>query len=70
MVLTLTFAEALVLGDFLHRFSEKEILSIEDQAEERVLWDLECLLEKQLYLDEPYADALAKARAAVRDSTE
>ena len=61
--------EALVLFEFLSRYSEKKQLCIEDQAEERALWDLCCDLEKQLVqpFSPNYGAALAAARAAVRD---
>jgi len=38
-------ARALVLYEFLSRFIEDKGLVIQDQAEERVLWDLQCDLE-------------------------
>ena len=45
--ITLTSDEALVLFDFLQRFSETEKLEITDQAEERALWNLCCLFRKR-----------------------
>ena len=61
--------EALVLFEFLSRFSEKGALSIEDTAEERVLWNLVAILEKSL--PEPfradYIEILESARASLRD---
>lgn len=64
--------EALVLFDFLSRYSENDNLAIEDQAEERVLWDLCCVFEK--ILDEPfkenYLEILEKARMEIRDRAE
>jgi len=58
-----------VLFEFLSRFSNDDKLEIRHQAEERVLWDMCCDLEKALA--EPfradYADLLQKARDAVRD---
>lgn len=65
--------EALVLFEFLSRFSESDSkLTIEDQAEERVLWNLCCDLEK--ILDEPlqenYREILNQAREKVRDKNE
>ena len=39
---------ALVLYEFLSRFMENKGLIIQDQAEERVLWDLQCDLERIL----------------------
>jgi hypothetical protein len=68
--LTLKKAEALVLFDFLSRFSDHEKLVIEDQAERRVLWNLCCDLEK--LLEAPfcpnYQELLQTARERVRDS--
>jgi hypothetical protein len=46
--LELTADEALVLFDFLSRFSNTDGLAIEDPAEQRALWNVCCLLEKQL----------------------
>jgi hypothetical protein len=39
--------EALVLFEFLSRFSDTDELRVEDQAEQRALSNLCCLLEKQ-----------------------
>ena len=65
----LTSSEALVLFEFLARFSNEDSLRIEDQAEERVLWNLCASLESILV--EPLADnyqvLLEKARSEVRD---
>ena len=69
MEIKLTNEEALVLFGFLSRFSERNILGIEDQAEMRVLWDLQSLLEKSLpqpLLTDDEA-ALDQARAKIRD---
>jgi hypothetical protein len=69
IALRLTHSEALVLFEFLSRFSENKRLEILDLAEERVLWDLEAQLEKTLV--EPfqgdYIEVLRKARIEVRD---
>lgn len=69
IAIELTPAEALVLYEFLTRFSNKDKLEIEDKAEARVLWDMCCLLERQLV--EPfmrnYDELLEKARDEVRD---
>jgi len=69
----LTKQEALVFYAFLARLNQQEQKELyENQAEERVLWDLECLLEK--YLTEPfstdYDKLLAQARNKVRDDIE
>jgi hypothetical protein len=50
----LTKLEALVFYDFIARLNQQEKKEIyEDKAEEKILWDLECLLEKQLI--EPFS---------------
>lgn len=66
---SLSNAEALVLFEFLSRFSDAEKLTIEDQAEEQVLWALCCLLEKLLVepLKSNYHELLDTARGLVRD---
>lgn len=69
----LTKEEAIVLFEFLGRFNERDDSSIfEDQSEQRVLWDIECILEKEL--SEPfqanYQEIVKKARKAVRDEKE
>jgi hypothetical protein len=62
-------SEALVLFEFLSRFTNDDRLEIVDQAEERVLWDVCSLLESSLIepLDPNYLMLLAKAQAEVRD---
>ena len=69
--LALTRDEALVLHDLLQRFSASGSLGIEDQAEERALWNVCCLLERELVepLSSVYAEALAAARSRLRDPT-
>ena len=72
MVIELSADEALVLFELLQRFSETEVLSIEDKAEERALWNVCCLLEGQLV--EPfatdYSSLLASARARLRGTSD
>ena len=51
--LTLSKDEALVLFEFLFRFSEEENLEIKDKSEEHVLWKLQGTLEKAL--SEPFS---------------
>ncbi len=46
MDLDLTDDEILILWEFFHRYSSEEILGIQDQAEQRALWNMECVLEK------------------------
>jgi hypothetical protein len=62
--LELSKDEALVLFEFLSRFSEQEKLQIEDQAEARVLWDLQASLETRLIepLKSDYMELLTEAR--------
>ena len=65
----LTSDAALVLYDWLTRFNQREEIDVADQAEERVLFDLEAMLEKVLAtpLQSDYAELLAQARSHVRD---
>lgn len=70
----LTPDEALVLDAFLHRgeVAGDNYGTIEDQAELRVLWNLSAILESWLVapLSPDYEQHLARAREAVRDSTD
>jgi hypothetical protein len=65
----LTSDAALVLYDWLTRFNQRADIDLADQAEERVLFDLEAILEKALVapLQSDYADLLVQARSHVRD---
>ena len=67
--LDLTHDEALVLYDWLTRFNQRDNADFADQAEERVMFDLEAMLEKVLVapLQSDYAARLAQARVNVRD---
>ena len=69
VVIELSRAHALVLFEFLSRFSDDNKLEIRDRAEERVLWDMCCDLEKALVepLRPDYSDLLQRARDSVRD---
>jgi len=67
--LVLTKNEALVLFEFLSRYSESDRLDIVDQAEQRVLWNLTGYLEKILaepFLSE-WSDILEKSQGMLRD---
>jgi len=68
--LELTSDEALVLYDWLTRFNQRDEAAFVDQAEERVLFDLEAMLEKALVapLQADYAVRVAQARLHVRDA--
>lgn len=65
----LTPDEALVLFEFLSRYSDGDELRVEDQAEQRALWNLCCLLEKQLVepFNPNYFELLESARNRLRD---
>lgn len=61
--------EALVLYDFLYRSNQNNTIVFEDQAEQRVLWNLQTELEKHLL--EPsfpnYLELVEEARNRVRN---
>ena len=65
----ITKDEALVLFEFLSRYSDEDSLSIQDQAEQQALWNLTCTLEKKL--TEPFSNEWASiietARNRLRD---
>lgn len=68
----LTGDAALVLFEWVSRFNKREDVEFEDQAEQRVLWDVEASLEAALA--EPFSGdydrLLADARERVRDPLE
>lgn len=70
VTLVLSSDEALVLFEWVSRFNAAEN-EFEDQAEQRVLWDLESMLDSALVapLSPDYAALLGAARGRVRDST-
>jgi hypothetical protein len=67
--LELTADEALVFFEWLARFNQNDLVTFEDAAEQRVLWNLEARLEKSLVapFKPNYAELLAGARNRVRD---
>ena len=67
--ISLNRSEALVLFDLLSRYSKSDRLEIEDQAEQRVLWDICSSLESSLNepLHPEYTSFLQSARDLVRD---
>lgn len=69
ITIELTSKEALVLFEFLRRFDDEDSYSFADQAEQRVLWDIQCVLEKQLIeiMSQDYLRFLKEARDQVRD---
>ncbi len=68
VVISLTADEALVLSDWLSRFIEAGATHIEDQAELRALWNLDCLLEREVpVFRSDYGELLQQARDRLRD---
>ena len=67
--ISLTADEALVLFEWLSRFSESGALSIVDQAEERALWNICALFQKKLLppFQDDYPEQLKQARDRLRD---
>ena len=61
--------QMLVLYDLVARINANVELEFEDQAEQRVLWDLESELERNLeeVLSPSYREKVAEARHRVRD---
>ncbi len=46
VIIRLTVPEAVVLDALLRRYSETDCLVIAGQAEQRALWNLQCVVEK------------------------
>ena len=71
VTLELSNPEALVLFEFLARGADKrpEAYRIEHQAEQRVLWDLQAMLESKMIepLRPEYDTLLQRAREEVQD---
>lgn len=70
VVLRLSRDEALVLSSWLNRTTDAgQPVPFEDQAEQRVLWDLDATLEAQLdeVVSGQYPEYLDAARLRVRD---
>lgn len=57
--------EALVLVALLNRFCDYEILDIEDHAEEKVLWNLQCFLHQRM--PDVEWEMIEAARARMRE---
>ena len=55
--------------EFLSRYSDGRRLAVEHPAEERVLWDIQCDLERALHepIAHDYAERLEKARESICD---
>jgi hypothetical protein len=69
ITIKLTNEQALVLFEFLRRSDDEDRYWFADQAEQRVLWDVEAILEKQLVeiFSPGYKQFLNEAREKVRD---
>ena len=66
VTITLTQDEALVLYEWLARSDNAELLPTEHPAEQRVLWKIEGVLEKQVNGFAPnYKDLLDRARRSI-----
>ena len=63
VLLTISPHEAVVLDEFLRRFSRTDKLGIEHPAEQQALWNLECVMEK--LGDRPRWPSLDESRAAL-----
>lgn len=61
VLLSLTKEEAVVLADWLYRNSRKKEY-FADAAEQRVFWNIECLLEKVLLTEDTGMDAVRTAK--------
>lgn len=76
VVIRLRYAEAVVLDRLLSRWEEQgldETLPFDDQAEQRVLWDLTATLEPmigEVFSGKEYADLVQRSRDQVRDPVE
>lgn len=69
----LTKEEAIVLFEFLVRINKNHSSEfIEDQSEQRVLWNIESILEKDLddTFSDDYQEIIKLAREKVRDKLE
>lgn len=70
VVIKLNQEEALVLLEWLYKFNKEERPTlIQDQSEERILFDLEAVLEAFVSntFENNYQEALLKARQKIRD---
>ncbi len=61
--------EAWVLFELTRRFSDSKKFKIEDQSEERALWNLCCVFEKTLHQesDLKYDEFISQCRDRLRD---
>ena len=71
VTISLTRAESLVLIAFLMRFRDDDLLAVEHEAEQQLLYDLCCVVENQVHelFDPKWNDLLKQARQAVLDNS-
>ncbi|HEY1379487.1 MAG TPA: hypothetical protein VGF55_21975 [Gemmataceae bacterium] len=64
---SLTKAEAIVLVEFLLRFRDQDRLTIEHEGERQSLWDLCCVVERQIpeLFDPQWKVLVEQARIAI-----
>lgn len=69
VIIPLKLDEAIVLFELLQRYSNSDVLSIEDQAEQRALWNLCCVFEKHVHIpfEGNFKEIVAAARNRLRD---
>ena len=67
LTIRLTINEAVVLLGLSQRYTETNQLAVEDQAEQRALWNLACILERE---DESWWPSFEQAKAELRDPVE
>lgn len=71
IIIKLSQEQSIVLWDLLYRINTKQVLNtfFEDQSEQRILWDLESIIEKETsdIFSGDYLENLAKARESIRD---
>jgi len=67
VTIELSQSAGLVLHDLLARINKQNLLKYEHPSEQRVLWDIECILESTLVhpLDSNYISMLQLARKRV-----
>lgn len=65
VVIGVTPHEAVALDEFLRRYSATGKLGVEHPAEQRMLWNIECVIEK--HGDRPLWPSLDQSRAALSD---
>ena len=67
--ISLTADEAVVLFEFVRRFSDSDQLTIVDQSEQRALWNLCCVFERGALssIEGDWPELLQQARSRLRD---